>query len=139
MVDGVVLVVCATDGPMAQTKYVLEKALARNLKPLVVLNKADRPSQRSELVDTQLFDLFLNLGADDSQMEYPLIYASAKMGWSTLDLKDGKRENMNVLFNSILDHVPHPQGKRDDPFSMLVTQIEMNNFVGIMTQMFLKN
>jgi GTP-binding protein len=129
MVDGVALVVDATEGPMTQTKFVLSKALERGLKPLVVLNKADRPTSRAEEVDSELFDLFATLGATDEQMDYNIIYASAKEGWSTFDMED-ERKDMTPLYETMLKQVPHPKVDRDAPFSMLVTQLESNSFLG---------
>lgn len=132
MVDGVVLVVDATEGPMAQTKFVLAKALACGLKPIVVFNKVDRNTSRIEQVDSELLDLFASLEATDEQMEYPIIYASAKEGWSVNDMTIKERLNMEPLFKTILSHVEHPPLKkeREVPFSMLVTQIEPNKYVG---------
>ncbi|KAI8617086.1 P-loop containing nucleoside triphosphate hydrolase protein [Chytriomyces sp. MP71] len=130
MVDGVVLVVCATEGPMTQTKFVLEKALARGLKPLVVLNKVDRPSARVDEVDAELLDLFLNLEATDEQTEYPIIFASAKEGWATKELEGDRSSGVKPLLDTIIDYVPAPTASRDEPFSMLVTQIESNPYLG---------
>lgn len=93
MVEGVCLVVCATEGPMPQTKFVLKKALDRGLKPIVVINKVDRPSSRVDEVESEIFDLFCNLDASDDQLEYPTIYAAAKEGWAISDL-DNKREGV---------------------------------------------
>ncbi|KAJ3066126.1 hypothetical protein HDU98_010551 [Podochytrium sp. JEL0797] len=130
MVDGVVLVVCATEGPMTQTKFVLQKALARGLKPLVVLNKVDRPSARPDEVDAELLDLFLNLEATDEQTEYPIIFASAKEGWAVKELDGDRSVGVKPLLDTIIDYVPAPVADRDAPFSMLVTQIEGNPYLG---------
>ncbi|KAJ2779452.1 hypothetical protein H4R18_004003 [Coemansia javaensis] len=143
MVDSVVLVVDATEGPMAQTKFVLTKALARGLRPLVVLNKIDRPSSRPDEVDLELMELFMALGATDEQSSYELIFASAKDGWCTRSLEDvprlaaaaagGERpaEGMVPLLDAIVSEVPSPKGERDGvPFSMLVTQLEANPYLG---------
>ncbi|KAJ3298469.1 hypothetical protein HDU79_010205 [Rhizoclosmatium sp. JEL0117] len=130
MVDGVVLVVCATEGPMTQTKFVLQKALARGLKPLVVLNKVDRPSARPDEVDAELLDLFLNLEATDEQTEYPMIFASAKEGWAIKEIDGDRSVGVKPLLDTIIEYVPAPVADRDAPFSMLVTQIESNNFLG---------
>ncbi|KAJ3218417.1 hypothetical protein HDU67_005740 [Dinochytrium kinnereticum] len=130
MVDGVILVVCATEGPMTQTRFVLGKALQRGLKPLVVLNKVDRPSARVNEVDNELLDLFLALEASDEQTEYPVAFASAKEGWASREL-EGKRDGgMVPLLDMIVEHVPPPVANRDAPFSMLVTQIESNPYLG---------
>ena len=88
MVDSVCLVVCATEGPMPQTKFVLQKALSRGLKPIVVINKVDRPTSRLDEVESEIFDLFCNLDASDDQLEYPNIYASAKNGWAIKSMDD---------------------------------------------------
>merc|ERR1712086_226088 len=88
MVDSVCLVVCATEGPMPQTKFVLQKALSRVLKPIVVINKVDRPTSRLDEVESEIFDLFCNLDASDDQLEYPTIYASAKNGWAIKSIDD---------------------------------------------------
>ncbi|KAI0244420.1 hypothetical protein L0F63_002740 [Massospora cicadina] len=131
MVDGVVLVVDATEGPMTQTKFVLSKALQRGLRPLVVLNKVDRPSSRPEEVDSELLDLFALLGATDEQMEYTLMYASAKEGWALRDLREtNKGCGMAPLLDMILEYVPPPKADRSQPFQMLVTQLESNAYLG---------
>ncbi|EIM88770.1 GTP-binding protein TypA [Stereum hirsutum FP-91666 SS1] len=146
MVDGVALVVDATEGPMTQTRFVLSKALKRGLKPLVVMNKADRPSARPAMVESDLFDLFAILGASDDQMEYPLLYASAKQGWATTELPannepppgaitedGGSSTAMTPLFETIMSHVPPPTHlSRTDPFSMLTVQVENDPFVGVL-------
>ncbi len=114
---------------MTQTKFVLNKALALGLRPLVVLNKVDRPTSRVDEVDGLLLDLFGSLGATDEQMEYPIVYASAKEGWATRSM-DEPRENMKPLFDLIIDHVPAPKVDRSDSFKMLVTQIDSNPYLG---------
>ena len=108
MVDGVCLVVCATEGPMPQTKFVLQKALQRGIKPIVVINKVDRPSSRVEEVENEVFDLFCNLEANDEQLEYPVIYAAAKDGWAINDM-DGKREGVSDLLDKVVEHIDHPK------------------------------
>lgn len=120
MVEGVCLVVCATEGPMPQTKFVLQKALARGLKPIVVINKVDRPSSRVEEVESEIFDLFCNLDADDDQLEYPTIYAAAKEGWAISAL-DGKRDGVNDLLDAIKESIPAPDVDIDADFKMLIT------------------
>ncbi|KAI8590712.1 P-loop containing nucleoside triphosphate hydrolase protein [Geranomyces variabilis] len=129
MVDGVCLVVCATEGPMTQTKFVLSKALQKNLKPLVVMNKVDRPTARPEQVEDELLELFIGLDANEQQLEYPILYASAKDGWATNEV-DGSRESVLPLLDQILAQVPPPNVDRTAPFSMLVTQIESDPYVG---------
>ncbi|KNC77356.1 hypothetical protein SARC_10183 [Sphaeroforma arctica JP610] len=134
MVDGVLLVVDATEGPMAQTKFVLSKALQNNLRPLVVINKVDRDSARMNgEVEDELFELFLNLNASDEQMEFPILYASGKEGWcvnSPDDIANGKEKGMLPLYESIAGQVPPPSVDEDGPFSMLVTTLEHDNYVG---------
>ncbi|TEB24538.1 GTP-binding protein TypA [Coprinellus micaceus] len=138
MVDGVALVVDATDGPMTQTRFVLSKALARGLKPLVVLNKADRSTARPAQVESDLFDLFATLGATDEQADYPILYASAKQGWATTEAPEPGQavtpgENMTPLFDLICSHVPPPAHlDRTKPFSMLTVQIESDPYVGVL-------
>ncbi|KAF9157206.1 hypothetical protein DFQ26_009029 [Actinomortierella ambigua] len=119
----------ASEGPMTQTKFVLNKALARGLRPLVVMNKVDRPTSRVDEVDGLLMDLFASLGATDEQMDYPIVYASAKEGWATRGIDDA-RENMMPLFELMIDHVPIPVVDRTKPFQMLVTQIDSNPYLG---------
>lgn len=131
MVESVCLVVCATEGPMPQTRYVLSKALSRGLKPIVVINKVDRDSARLVEVENEIFDLFISLNANDEQMEYPLIYASAKEGWAVKDLS-GSKENVTPLLDQIIEYCPYPKANIDDSFTMLVSQIESNNFFGKM-------
>ncbi|KAJ7474850.1 GTP-binding protein TypA [Mycena latifolia] len=141
MVDGVALVVDATEGPMTQTRFVLSKALARGLKPLVILNKSDRPTSRPVQVEADLFDLFAILGATDEQMEYPVLYASAKQGWAVTDLADMPKQDAEVvatsgtgmkpLFDMVLEHCPAPQLSRTEgAFSMITIQIESDPYVG---------
>lgn len=132
MVDGVALVIDATEGPMTQTKFVLGKALAQNLPAVVVLNKADRDSNRIGVVENEVFDLFLTMDANDEQMEYPVVYASAKDGWSATDVsnEDEKKEKMATLCRALIDRFDAPKVSATDPFSMLVTQIESNPFFG---------
>lgn len=126
MVDGVVLVVDATEGPMSQTKFVLTKALNRGLKPLVVINKVDRDTSRlNGEVENELFDMFVALEADDEQLEFPVLYASAKNGWAVRDLDDDSetKDNMKALLDEIIAYVPSPKANVDEPFSMAVTMI----------------
>ena len=120
MVEGVCLVVCATEGPMPQTKFVLKKALDRGLKPIVVINKVDRPSSRVDEVESEIFDLFCNLDASDDQLEYPTIYAAAKEGWAIADM-DSKREGVNDLLECVAAVIPPPNVDIDADVSMLIT------------------
>ena len=132
MVDGVILLVDCQEGPMTQTKFVLGKALGRGLKPIVVLNKMDRAQQaRVDEVENDLFDLFANLEANDEQMEYPTLYASAKAGWVSNTIGE-KAENTNALLDAIVEHIPPPRVKVSPNFSMLVTNMETDTFLGKM-------
>lgn len=131
MVEGVILVVCASEGPMPQTRFVLKKALARGLKPLVVVNKVDRDSARCDDVENEVFDLFCNLNASEDQLEYPILFGSAKSGWVVKDLKEPK-ENIKALLDAIVEHVPAPKVDLEKAFSMLCSQTESNKFFGKM-------
>ena len=130
MVDGVLLLVDAFEGPQAQTRFVLSKALSHRLAPVVVLNKVDRELADPEAVHDKVLELFLELGATESQFNAPFLYASAKEGWADAAL-DGPREGMAPLFQTILEHVPPPTVE-DRPFRMLVSNIDWNDFVGRM-------
>ncbi len=129
MVDGVLLLVDAAEGPMPQTKFVLSKALARGLRPIVVINKADRPDARPFWVQDAVFDLFAALGADEEQLDFHTIFASAKEGWAAEDL-EGPRENLDALFNEIVARVPPPDGDPEAPFALLATTLEADPFLG---------
>lgn len=129
MVDGVVLLVDAAEGVMPQTKFVLSKALKLGLKPIVVVNKIDRNDARPEEVIEEIFDLFLNLEANDEQLDFPIIYASGRSGWAVRDLKD-PQENLTPLFETILSHFPAPKADLNSPFQMLVTTREYDSFLG---------
>jgi len=129
MVDGALLLVDASEGPMPQTKFVLGKALRLGLRPIVVINKVDKPEQRAYEVQDEVFDLFANLGADDKQLDFPTLFASAKNGWAS-ETADEVTDNMNVVFDKILEHVPEPTVEADKPFRMLATTIESNQFLG---------
>eukprot|EP00177_Eucheuma_denticulatum_P003044 GFKZ01005480.1.p1 GENE.GFKZ01005480.1~~GFKZ01005480.1.p1 ORF type:complete len:698 (+),score=90.24 GFKZ01005480.1:139-2094(+) len=130
MVDSAVLLVDATEGPMAQTKFVLSKALALNLKPIVVLNKIDRPTARPEAVESDLFDLFASLDASDEQLDFTTIYASAKEGWSSLSPDGGRQQGMTPLLDKIVELVPPPDASLDQPFSFVITMLSRDPFLG---------
>ncbi len=137
MVDGVVLLVDSAEGPLPQTKFVLSKALKLNLRPIVCINKIDRSDARPEEVLTETFDLFDKLGANDSQLDFPYLYACGRDGWAIRDLKDIDNPNKDLtpLFQLIVDHVPAPDcnGTRcqiDAPFTMLATTLEADPYVG---------
>lgn len=132
MVDGVMLVVDAREGPMPQTKFVLSKALARGLRPIVVFNKVDREDARIGPVEGEIFDLMVALEAKDEQLDFPILYASARDGWATEDPKLSQRVDMKPLLDAIVAHVPPPSvlGGPSDPLRMLVTQMDMDPFLG---------
>ncbi len=131
MVDGVVLLVDAAEGPMPQTKFVTAKALALGLRPIVVLNKVDRPDAEPNRALDDVFDLFANLGADDDQLEFPHLYASGRAGWADADL-NGPRRDLSALFNLVVNHVPKPRqlAHQDEPFAMLATTLGADKFIG---------
>ena len=129
MVDGVLVLVDASEGPMPQTKFVTAKALRLGLKPIVVINKADRPDARAYEVHEEVFDLFAALDATDEQLDFPTIYASAKEGWAIEGLEDEKKD-LTPLFNAILKNVPTAEGDPTAPFSMLVTTLEADPYLG---------
>jgi GTP-binding protein len=120
MVNGVVLVCCATEGPMTQTKFVLKKALSRNLNALVVLNKVDRPTANPSKVENDLLELFCQLNASDTQLDYPVLYSSAKEGWASLN-PEKKGDSMTPLLDALVDYIPPPKGNTEMPFSLLIT------------------
>ena len=129
MVDGVVLLVDASKGPMPQTKFVLGKALKIGLKPIVVINKADKQDARPDEVLDEIFDLFVSLDANDAQLDFPVLYASGRNGWAVKELSD-KKKDLTPLFELILYYVPEPVCEKDKPFSMLATTLEADKFVG---------
>lgn len=129
MVDGVVVLVDAAEGPMPQTKFVTQKALKLGLRPIILINKADRPDGRPEEVLDECFDLLVALDANEDQLDFPVLYASAKEGWAVKDLSEPK-ENLNPLFDLIVKHVPPPKVDDAAPFKMLVTTIEANAYLG---------
>jgi GTP-binding protein len=133
MVDGVLLVVDAYDGPMPQTRFVLRKALELKLFPLVVINKIDRPDARPMEVLDMILELFIELGADDKQLDFPVVYASAKDGYAVRELKDlesSKKHTIKPLLNAILETMPCPEGKTDEPLQMLVSNIDADPYIG---------
>ncbi|MBS4026150.1 MAG: translational GTPase TypA [Clostridia bacterium] len=128
MVDGVLLIVDAYEGPMAQTKFVLRKALELNLRPIVVINKIDRPDTQPDKVVDQVFDLFVELDASEEQLDFPIVYASAKQGFAKLDLED-QSVTMGPLFETIVNNIPAPCVS-EGAFQMLVTNIDYDSFLG---------
>jgi GTP-binding protein len=129
MVDGVVLLVDSSEGAMPQTKFVTGKALALGLRPIVVVNKIDRPDERIQEVLDEVFDLFVTLDATDEQLDFPVLYASGRNGYASEDpsLREGTLE---PLFQKIVDHVPPPALDEEAPFSFLVTLLDRDNFLG---------
>mgnify|MGYP006076229569 CR=1 FL=1 len=131
MVDGVVLLVDAVEGPMPQTRFVTKKALALGLKPIVVINKIDRQGARCDWVINQTFDLFANLGATDEQLDFPIVYASAINGFAKLDEKE-ETDNMNPLFEVILEHVGSPEGDPTAPLQFQISALDYSSYTGRM-------
>ena len=129
MVDGVVLLVDAFEGPMPQTKYVLRKALEQKLKPIVVINKIDRPDQRVDDVYDEVLELFMELDADDDQLDFPVIYATARDGVAKFKMED-ESDNLEPLMQTIVKEIPAPQGDADGPLQMMVTTLEADDYVG---------
>ncbi len=131
MVDGVVLLVDAAEGPMPQTKFVTSKALALGLRPIVVLNKVDKPAAEPDRALDEVFDLFANLGADDDQLDFPVLYASGINGWADTEL-DGPRKDMRALFDLVVAHVPAPAqvARAGEPFRMLATTLSADPYLG---------
>ncbi len=129
MVDGVLVLVDAAEGPMPQTKFVTQKALALGLRPIVVVNKVDRADARPDDVLSDVFDLFAALGANEEQLDFPTLYASAKQGWATADLENSSR-SLKDLFDLIISHVPAPSIAEDAPFAMLISILDYDPFLG---------
>ena len=129
MVDGVLLLVDAVEGPMPQTRFVTKKALALGLSPIVVINKVDRPGARPDWVINQTFDLFDKLGATEEQLDFPVVYASALNGYATLDLAKPSTD-MRPLFEAVLKHVPAPDTDVDAPLQLQISALDYSSFVG---------
>ncbi|MBQ4216882.1 MAG: GTP-binding protein, partial [Clostridiales bacterium] len=133
MVDAVLLVVDAFDGPMPQTRFVLHKALGLGLKPIVCINKIDRPDARPLEVVDMVLDLFIELGADEDQLEFPIIYTSGKVGLATTDIKEfeeGKQLDFTPLLDAVVEYTPCPEGDPDAPMQLLVSNIDSDPYVG---------
>ena len=129
MVDGVLLLVDAVEGPMPQTRFVTKKALALGLRPIVVINKVDRPGARPDWVVDQTFDLFDKLGANDEQLDFPIIYASGLNGFAKLSLTE-ESDNMRPLFDTVLKHVPTPPGDPEAPLQMQLAALDYSTYTG---------
>src|SRR5256885_176106 len=133
MVDGVLVLVDAAEGPLPQTKFVVAKALRRGLRPIVVINKVDRPDARPEAVHNEIFDLFALLDASEAQLDFPTLFASGREGWAVGDLaslEDGRGRDLAPLFELIIAHVPPPAADPDAPFSMLATTLDYDPYLG---------
>ncbi|MES2614029.1 MAG: translational GTPase TypA [Bdellovibrionota bacterium] len=129
MVDGAILLVDAAEGPLPQTRFVLQKALQRNLKMILVINKVDRPDARVEEVTNLVQDLFLELSSEDHHLDFPILYASGRNGWASKE-KDVKKENLKDLFDAIIEHVNPPEVKTDGGAQMLINNLSYNSFLG---------
>lgn len=129
MADGVILLTDAAEGPMPQTKFVLGKALKQGLKPIVIINKVDRPDGRPEEVVDEVFDLFVSLEANDEQLDFPILYASGRNGWCVRELSD-ERKDLSPLLDLVLEHVAPPKGDVKAPFAMLATLLDSDPFLG---------
>ena len=129
MVDGVMLLVDASEGPLPQTRFVLRKALERRLPPLIVINKIDRPDARVKEVLNEIYDLFIDLDATEEQLDFPVLYTSARAGTSTLKLEEPGRD-FRPLFDAIVDHVPPPRGNPEGPLQILVANLDSNDYLG---------
>jgi GTP-binding protein len=129
MADGCLLLVDAFDGPMPQTRFVLSKAIENGLKPIVVVNKCDRPEARPAEVVNEVFDLLVELGADDHALDFPVVFASGREGWATRDLSE-RASDLRVLYDAIVDNVPAPKDDVNAPLRMLVTTLDYNDYVG---------
>ncbi len=129
MADGVLLIVDAFEGPMPQTRFVLTKALENNLKPIVIVNKADRPDSRPDDVVNEVFDLLVQLNVDDETLDFPIVYASAKLGWARKNINDGNM-NMEPIFDAIIKYVPPSKADPDKPLQMLVNTLDYSDYVG---------
>ncbi len=129
MVDGVLLLVDAAEGPLPQTKFVLKKSLDLGLKPIVVINKIDRKDARPDEVLNEVFDLFVSLGASEEQLDFPYVWAIAKQGIAKINLED-EDKNLFPLFDVIVKSVPGPEGNIEEPFQMLISAIDYNDYLG---------
>jgi GTP-binding protein len=129
MVDGVMLLVDASEGPLPQTRFVLRKALERRLTPIVVINKIDRPDARAAEVLNEIYDLFIDLDAAEEQLEFPVLYTNARTGTATLD-RDRAGEDLRPLFDAVVEHVPAPKGDPDAPLQLLVANLDSSDYLG---------
>ena len=130
MVDGVVLLVDAAEGPLPQTKFVLSKALGLGMRPMVIVNKIDRSDARPDEVHTEIFDMFSALGATDEQLDFPTLFAVGRDGWAVRDMEKDERKDLAPLFDLIVAHVPAPAHDLEAPFTMLATTLESDPYLG---------
>src|SRR6476660_3793624 len=129
MVDGVMLLVDASEGPLPQTRFVLRKALERRLTPIVVINKIDRPDARAQEVLNEIYDLFIDLDATEEQLDFPVLYTNARTGTATMD-QEGQGVDLRPLFEAVVEHVPPPRGNPDAPLQILVANLDSSDYVG---------
>ncbi len=129
MVDGAIVLVDAAEGVLPQTKFVVGKALAQGIRPIVVVNKVDRQDSRADEVHNEVFDLFAALGADDDQLDFPMLYASGRQGWAD-ETMDGPRKDLAAMFDLVVRHVPAPNVKPEMPFAMVASILDYDNFLG---------
>ena len=129
MADGALLLIDSAEGVMPQTKFVLSKALRQGLKPIVIINKLDKPDQRADEVLDETFDLFVNLEANEEQLDFPVLYASGRSGWASEDI-NGERKNLHPLMDLIIKHVNPPMFDKSKPFAMLSTLLYADSFLG---------
>lgn len=129
MVDGVLLLVDASEGPLPQTRFVLQKALERKLPPILVINKIDRPDARIQAVLNEVYDLFIDLDATEDQLEFPVLYTNAKQGYASLSMEE-ESDNLQPLFDTIMKTIPPPSAEKNGPLQILVTNIDYDNYVG---------
>src|SRR4249920_942764 len=129
MVDGVMLLVDASEGPLPQTRFVLRKALERRLTPIVVVNKIDRPDSRPQEVLNEIYDLFIDLDASEEQLDFPVLYTNARTGTATPN-QDGIGEDLRPLFDAIVEHVPPPRGNSEAPLQLLVANLDSSDYLG---------
>src|SRR3981081_1071669 len=129
MVNGVMLLVDASEGPLPQTRYVLSKALEQNLPPILVINKIDRPDARVQEVVNEVYDLFIDLDAKEDQLNFPILYTNAKLGTATTDIKGGGGD-LRPLFDAILSTIPLPKGDPDGPLQILVANLDYSDYLG---------
>ena len=129
MVDGVMLLVDASEGPLPQTRYVLSKALEAKLPPILVINKIDRPDARSQEVLNEVYDLFIDLDAGEDQLDFPVLYTNAKLGTATTDVNQ-PGENLRPLFDAIVDTIPEPQGDASGPLQVMVANLDYSDYLG---------